>query len=90
MFDKFHLLRQLGKALDKVRKQEYARVTGNKRKFIKGQKYVLLSNRENLSSDGRKYLKLLLAANHRLNKAYVLKESFKEEHTASAMKNICD
>ena len=78
LFDKFHVLRHLGEALDKVRKQEYARVTGTKRKFIKGQKYVLLSNRENLSSDGRKSLRLLLAANHRLNTAYVLKESFSQ------------
>ena len=78
LFDKFHVLRHLGDALDKVRKTEYARVTGSKRKFIKGQKYVLLSNRENLSSDGKKSLKLLLTANHRLNTAYVLKESFSQ------------
>ncbi len=78
LFDKFHVIRHLGEALDKVRKTEYVRVTGSKRKFIKGQKYVLLSNRENLSSDGKKSLKLLLAANHRLNTAYVLKESFSQ------------
>ena len=53
-------------------------MTGSKRKFIKGQKYVLLSNRENLSSDGKKSLKLLIAANRRLNTAYVLKESFSQ------------
>lgn len=78
LFDKFHVIAHLGDALDKVRKQEYARVTGTTRKFIKGQKYVLLSNRENLSADGRKSLKLLLAANRRLNTAYVLKESFSQ------------
>jgi transposase len=78
LFDKFHVLRHLGEALDKVRKTEYARVTGSKRKYIKGQKYVLLSNRENLSTDGRRSLRLLLAANSRLNTAYVLKESFSQ------------
>jgi len=76
LFDKFHIIRHLGEALDKVRKTEYARLTGKSRKFIKGQKYTLLSNRENLSCDGRRNLKLLLAANKRLNTAYVLKESF--------------
>ena len=76
LFDKFHILRHLGEALDKVRKAEYARVTGAKRKFIKGQKYVLLAHRENLTSEGRKNLKLLLAANKRLNTAYLLRESF--------------
>ena len=76
LFDKFHVLRHLGEALDKVRKQEYARVSGYERKFIKGQKYVLLSHKENLSSDGKKSLRLLLNANKRLHTAYVLKESF--------------
>ena len=76
LFDKFHVLRHLGDAMDKVRKSEYARLTGRDRRFIKGQKYTLLSHRENLSRDGRRSLKTLLAANKRLNTAYVLKESF--------------
>ena len=36
----------------------------------------MLSRRENLTLDGKKALKTLLAANKRLNTAYVLKESF--------------
>ena len=76
LFDKFHIISHLGDALDKVRQAEYARLTGKDRRFIKGQKYTLLSNRENLSLEGRRSLKLLLAANKRLNTAYLLKESF--------------
>lgn len=76
LFDKFHVMRHLGEALDKVRKSEYARLSGKERRYIKGQKYTLLSNRENLSLDGKKALKTLLAANKRLNTAYLLKESF--------------
>jgi transposase len=76
LFDKFHVMRHLGDALDKVRKSEYARLTGKSRDFIKGQKYTLLSQRENLTLDGRRSLKKLLQANKRLNTAYVLKESF--------------
>jgi transposase len=53
LFDKFHILRHLGDALDKVRKSEYARLTGKQRRFIKGQKYTLLAHRENLSLEGR-------------------------------------
>jgi len=75
LFDKFHVMRHLGEALDKVRKSEYARLTGKDRRFIKGQKYTLLSRHENLQRDGRRSLKLLLKANKRLNTAYVLKES---------------
>ncbi len=76
LFDKFHVLRHLGDALDTVRKSEYARVSGKGRRFIKGQKYTLLAHWENLTLDGKKSLRLLLAANKRLNTAYLLKESF--------------
>jgi transposase len=76
LFDKFHIMRHLGEALDTIRKREYARLSGRDRRYIKGQKYTLLSRRENLTLDGKRALKALLAANKRLNTAYVLKESF--------------
>jgi len=76
VYDKFHVMRHLAEALDKVRKDEYRRLSGKDRSYIKGQKYTLLSNRENLTLDGRKALKKLLGANKRLNTAYLLKESF--------------
>jgi transposase len=76
LFDKFHVIRHLNEALDKVRKSEYARLSGKDRRFIKGQKYTLLSRRENLDTEGRVALRTLLKANKRLNTAYLLKESF--------------
>jgi transposase len=77
LYDKFHVLRNLNVAMDQVRKEEYKRLTDRPdRKFIKGQKYVLLSHRENLSPEKQRALKTLLAANKRLNTAYVLKEQF--------------
>ncbi len=76
LFDKFHVMRHLGEALDQVRKSEYARLQGRGRRYIKGQKYTLLSRKENLTLAGKKALQKLLAANKRLNTAYVLKESF--------------
>lgn len=76
VFDKFHVMRHLGDALDEVRRSEYRRLQGKDRAYIKGQRYTLLSNRENLSLDGRRALKKLLAANRRLNTAYLLKERF--------------
>jgi len=76
LYDKFHALRHLSDAMDKVRRSEYARLKGEDRKFIKGQRYTLLSHRENLSMDGKKALRTLLKANKRLQTAYLLKESF--------------
>ena len=76
LFDKFHVLRHLGEALDTIRKSEYGRLTGKQRAFIKGQKYVLLSHPENLTGERKQSLRLLLKANKRLNTAYILRESF--------------
>ena len=76
LFDKFHVMRHLGEALDKIRQSEYPRLGGKNRSFIKGQKYTLLSHPQNLTGTVRKNRKMLLAANKRLNTAYVLKESF--------------
>jgi transposase len=76
IFDKFHIMRHLNDALDEVRRSEYRRLAGTERSYIKGNRYVLLSSRENLSLNGRHALKKLLTANKRLNTAYLLKESF--------------
>ena len=76
VFDKFHILRHLNNALDEVRRSEYARLAGKERSYIKGQRYTLLSHKENLTRSGRRNLRKVLKANSRLNAAYVLRESF--------------
>lgn len=76
VYDKFHILRHLADALDQVRRSEYKRVNEKERRFIKGQRYTLLSHKANLDIEGRRALGLLLKANTRLHKAYLLKESF--------------
>ena len=76
VYDKFHILKHLSDALDQVRRMEYRRVADKDKRFIKGQRYTLLSRQANLDLDGRRSLHLLLKANKRLNRAYLLKESF--------------
>jgi transposase len=78
LYDKFHVMRHLNEALDKVRKQEYARLSEKDRQYVKGQKYTLLSHWKNLSVEGKDALKTLFKANKRLNKAYLLKETFSQ------------
>ena len=51
-------------------------MAGRDRRFIKGQKYTLRADWANLSVEGKKALKTLFEANARLNKAYLLKETF--------------
>lgn len=76
VYDKFHVLNHLSRALDNVRRLEYKRVAQKDKRFIKGQRYTLLSHKANLDLEGKQALGLLLKANKRLNKAYLLKESF--------------
>ena len=76
LYDKFHIMSHLSKAMDQVRRHEYARLTGADRRYIKGQRYALLSRWKNLALEGKKSLKLLFKANRRLNIAYMLQESF--------------
>lgn len=76
VYDKFHVIKHLQEALDSVRKAEYARLDGPDRRFIKGQKYNLLTRWANLDRDGRASLRTLLRENRRLYTAHLLKESF--------------
>jgi len=76
VYDKFHILKHLADALDMVRRSEYKRVNEKERKFIKGQRYTLLSHKANLDAEGKRALQTLLKANKRLHTAYLLKESF--------------
>ena len=76
LYDKFHILQHLSKAMDEVRRSEYKRARKRERSFIKGQRYTLLSHKENLQAPAKQSLKKLLLANKRLNTAYLLKEEF--------------
>ena len=76
LYDKFHVMRKLGEAMDAVRRIEYRNLPADEKIFIKGNRYILLSHRQNLDLKGRTRLKKLLAANKKLNTAYILKESF--------------
>jgi transposase len=76
VYDKFHVLRHLGTAMDEVRRAEYARLEGRERRFIKGQRFNLLTRWANLALEGRRALKVLFKANKRLNIAYLLQDSF--------------
>jgi len=75
LYDKFHVVKHLGEALDTIRKQEYTRLAGRTDRSSRSEVHVVV-HKENLTLPGRKALKKLLTANKRLNTAYLLKESF--------------
>lgn len=76
LYDKFHVMKKLGEAMDEVRKDETRNLPAEEKTYIKGHRYILLSRQKNLDLKGRRRLKVLLKANQRLNMAYILKESF--------------
>jgi len=59
VYDKFHIMKHLSDALDEARRSEYKRVNEKDRRFIKGQRYTLLSHKSNLDMKGRRALEML-------------------------------
>jgi transposase len=76
IFDKFHVLRHLSEALNKVRKSEFARAKGRFRGLLAGKKFVLLARKAHVRGQAREALNDLLSFSKKLAKAHLLKESF--------------
>lgn len=58
-FDKFHVAKYLGDAVDKVRKQEHKALMSEGWEDLKGSKYDWLTNLGNLSRKRQRSFKLL-------------------------------
>ncbi len=65
LYDRFHVIKLLGEQLDKTRKAESTRLQDRQRRFIKAQKYVLLSQRQDLTASVCNNVILLLSGNKR-------------------------
>jgi len=81
VYDLFHVVAKYGReVIDRVRVDEANRVRRDKtaRKVIKGARWLLLRNRENVKPEDRVRLQELLAANRRLAAVYVLKDDLKQ------------
>lgn len=78
VFDLFHLVKAFGDVIDEVRREEVRNaVTKEDRLYIKGSRYLLLKNRQNLKPTQRVRLRELLGANERLSAVYQLKDQLK-------------
>lgn len=79
VFDAFHVLAKYGReVVDEVRSQEAARQQSRSdRELIKGSRWLLLRNRENLKKAERVRLRELLGVNKALFTVHVLKEDLK-------------
>jgi len=80
VYDLFHVVAKYAReVIDRVRVDEAHRVRHDHaaRKVIKGARWLLLRNRENVQADDRVRLRDLLAVNRRLAAVYVLKDDLK-------------
>jgi transposase len=75
VYDKFHVLRHAGEAVDEVRRAEFFRKGGTGRDWVRGKRWLLLSSWLHLDRGKRRQLNTLFALNRRMLKAYLLKES---------------
>lgn len=77
VFDLFHVVKDFNKVINKLRNQEYRKASKKDKAVIKGTKYLLLKNKENLYPRQRPKLRALLELNKTLSTAYILKDDLK-------------
>jgi len=77
VYDRFHLMMNMNRALDEVRRQEWREASKEDKSVIKGSRFLTIANPQNLNKKGVDKLKTLLKMNENLCVAYQLKEQFK-------------
>jgi len=78
VFDKFHIVRHLLDAVDKVRKEEAQKLKSENPELLKKSRYIWLKNPWNLTDKQRVRLSDLEKLNLKINRAYLLKEAFRK------------
>ncbi len=74
VFDKFHVVKKINEALDKIRKKEFASASDDERINMKHKRYIILHREKNLDGKQKEELNNLINSNEKLHKAYLLKE----------------
>jgi len=78
VFDLFHVVKEFNKVIDRVRIDEYHKASESDRKVIKGSKYLLLKNPENIDKpEDKEHLDRLLKLNETISKVMILKDTLK-------------
>jgi len=92
VFDKFHIIKMINKAVDTIRKQEFAKAKKEERIQMKRKRFIILKRGKNLTTDQKEKLQEIMENNEKLYKTYLLKEQisdiFDEETYETAMKRL--
>jgi len=73
-FDRFHVAKHLGEAVDKVRRKEHREMMGDGDASLKGTKWMWLQNPGTMSRDRRKMFEMAREAAVRTARAWAIKE----------------
>lgn len=73
-FDKFHVAKYLGEAVDKVRRQEHKALMAEGYEDLKGSKYDWLTNPQNMTRDQKQRFKALRDSTLKTARAWAIKE----------------
>jgi len=78
VFDRFHIMSHMLKAVDTVRKQESRTLAAEGKDTLKGTKYCWLFSRENLPERHQPKFDALMDMNLKVGRAWAIKESLRE------------
>jgi transposase len=78
VFDKFHIIKKVNEALDKIRKKEFADATVKEKLNMKRKRFIILKRYRNLSEKQLERLDELMKNNENLYKSYLLKEQISD------------
>ena len=77
VFDRFHLMAHMGKAVDEVRKQEHRGLCKEGDSPLKGSKFIWLYSRENLPEKHWEQFYYMRACDLKTSKAWAIKENLR-------------
>lgn len=78
VLDRFHVVKALNAAVDDVRKEQWRSATGADRKALKGLRWLLYRHSSTRSRKDTQTLRALDKANHRIYRAWQLKDEFEQ------------
>ena len=77
VFDRFHIMKHMGEAVDMVRKQEHRELLKNGDETLKGSKYLWLYSQENIPEKRKEEFSVLKSQQLKVARAWAIKESLR-------------
>ena len=87
VYDRFHVVQLLNRAVDDVRRAEFKGTEGELRSALKASRWSLLKNPWNLTRKEQAKLSSVQQTNKRLYRAYLLKETFQRVFTSPSVRS---